>query len=181
MPPGNHSRRCWVREFATNLAPTYSHTPSRNPKPSRSTYKAFVFPQECKRPIRLKLWLTWEKLQATLWHSSSADPSICRLNSWQGAPQQWWRLTFLSLSSNNMAFKMLLTLHNSSIVPFTWASEAVHPHSDPRDSRRADRMDGNVTGRLPLTGGLLCDRTLHTSTFPYSSVSSTSSWQLNTH
>ncbi len=74
--------------------------------------------------------------------------------------KQWWKLTFLFLSSNNMAFKMLLTPHNSLMVPFTQVSEAVHPNSDPSDSpaadtqgRRASRMDENVNIRLALTGG----------------------------
>ena len=62
-----------------------------------------------------------------------------------------------------MAFKMLLTAHNSLMVPFTRVSEAVHPNFDPPDrpaaharGRGAGAMDGNVNIQArALTGGLL--------------------------
>lgn len=99
--------------LATNLFPISSLI-SENP------VWTFGFPQECQHPIPLKVWLTGEKLQATWWHP--ALWTLCCANSTPGRVplEHWWKLTFLFLSSNNMAFKMLLTLHNSSMVPFTW-------------------------------------------------------------
>lgn len=156
---------------------------------------ALVFPLECKRPIPLKVWLTGEKTPGHLVTFQLCGRCAQCADSTPGRVplKHWWKLTFLFLSSNNMAFKMLLTLHNSLMVPFTWVSEAVHPNSDPSDSpaanmqgRGASRMDGNVNfrtrsdrwARFVITR---CLARPQTSPFPYSSVSSASSWQLKTN
>lgn len=107
--------------------------------------------------------------------------SMCRLNSWHVASQTsdgGW--PFFFLSSNNVAFRRLLTPHISSAAPFTRVSEAVHPNSDP--FWQPGWMEMSTSGSLWQVS-CYCDHTfafakLHTSTFPYSSVSFTSSWQL---
>lgn len=95
--------------------------------------------------------------------------------------KQWWKLTFLFLSSNNMAFKVLLTPHNSLMVPFTEVSWAVHPNSELSDSH-GSRHTGLWSGQAwwkcqhrancdkPATFVIACCLAKpHAPTFPYSS------------
>lgn len=125
--------------FTTNSAPTdFQHSPEI-PALDCSTCgaTAIVFLQNCKQPHHTEGLAKGRK--TTSWHSSSADvvynvPTQPLAGCLSNSDGSW---PFPVLFSNKMAFKMLLTPHNSLMVPFTRASQALHPNSDLPDSLAA--------------------------------------------
>lgn len=118
------------------------------------------------------VWLR-RKPQVNPWHHVAFSvPTPLLAGCLSNSDGSW---PFFCLSSNNMAFKMLLTPHNSLRVPFTWVSEAVRETLTcltgwQRTHRAAEQMS-----MLTLTGELMlwstyCLAKPHTCTFSYSPV-----------